>query len=724
MSTWNLKDISKEQLVQLEERYGLDAIEASIFIRRGITAGKDILFFLEDDLRFQQSPFSFTGMEEAVDRINDAIEGKEKILIFGDKDVDGVTATTVLYDYLVSEGADVRYRLPQGNEAYGLSMEAVDSFAADYGSLIITVDCGISNIAEVAHAAELGLEVIVTDHHEPQEALPSPAIILDPKCPGLVHRNFFKDISGCAVAYKLVSALRFSKSGWYKQPVTLLDVIPEGGAIQVNCLKTRNLFPTSGILTERIDASTGAESSAIPSFLNGQLIAVWDRDTVEGLLRQSFFSGADFELHDIRRLISELVPSFASMPLAKLKDMSKIAKYGNHPPTQIGSLYNIFVTYAQMDLKRKLPELGAQEEKDMQLVALAAVADIMPLRNENRIFIKNALTSINEGRIRPGLLEIMACQDLLGKKVTSKELGWVLTPCLNAPGRLGQSALTASLFNEKDLKERERIAGKIRDCNEQRKQLSLDAEGYTTLQAKASVQQHGGKFCLVIDERINKGITGSVASKIAERYDIPTMVVTFVEGTAVGSMRSARGVNVSDFLNRMDGLFISHGGHVNAGGFSFQRERLSEFEDAASKLAQTLELGEAKSDSYDIDANIPPNYLTPELLKISDRMEPFGDGNPPLLFQSKGVKVARASTMGRGERLHLKLLLDCGKYMWPAIFWGEGERLHRDFDVGDRLDLLYHVERNYFNGTLTPQLMIEDLRKSPQETYIAQELLK
>ncbi|MBP5156499.1 MAG: DHH family phosphoesterase, partial [Treponema sp.] len=597
--------------------------------------------------------------------------------------------------------------------AYGLSMEAVDDFAADYGSLIITVDCGISNNAEIAHAAELGMEVIVTDHHEPQEALPSPAIILDPKCPGLVHRNFFKDISGCAVAYKLVSALRFSKSGWYKQPVTLLDAIPEGGALQVSCLKTRNLFPTSGILTERIDASTEAENSAIPTFLSGQLIAVWDREAVEGLLRQSFFSGADFELHDIRRLIAEFVPSFASMPLSKLKEMSKIAKYGNHPPTHLGSLYNIFVTYAQMDLKRKLPELGAQEEKDMQLVALAAVADIMPLRNENRIFIKNALTSINEGRIRPGLLEIMACQDLLGKKVTSKELGWVLTPCLNAPGRLGQSALTASLFNEKDLKERERIAGKIRDCNEQRKQLSLDAEGYTTLQAKASVQQHGGKFCLVIDERINKGITGSVASKIAERYDIPTMVVTFVEGTAVGSMRSARGVNVSDFLNRMDGLFISHGGHVNAGGFSFQRERLSEFEDAASKLAQTLELGEAKSDSYDIDANIPPNYLTPELLKISDRMEPFGDGNPPLLFQSKGVKVARASTMGRGERLHLKLLLDCGKYMWPAIFWGEGERLHRDFDVGDRLDLLYHVERNYFNGTLTPQLMIEDLRKSP-----------
>ncbi|MBP5465861.1 MAG: single-stranded-DNA-specific exonuclease RecJ, partial [Treponema sp.] len=232
------------------------------------------------------------------------------------------------------------------------------------------------------------------------------------------------------------------------------------------------------------------------------------------------------------------------------------------------------------------------------------------------------------------------------------------------------------------------------------------------LAAKASVEQHGGRLCLVIDERINKGITGSVAAKIAERYDLPALVVTFVDDIATGSMRSARGVNVSDFLNRMEGIFLSHGGHIGAGGFSFKRERLAEFEDAVSRLSETLELDEAKADSYDIDANIPPNYLTPELLKIADMMEPFGEENPPLLFQTKGVPVSRASTMGKGERLHLKLELDCGKYKWPAVFWGAGDRLHRDFEVGDRLDLLYHVERNYFNGAEIPQVMIVDMRKS------------
>ena len=205
-------------------------------------------------------------------------------------------------------------------------------------------------------------------------------------------------------------------------------------------------------MTERIEASTPARDSRLPSFLKGELIAVWDRQAVERLLRQSFFAGADFELHDVRSLISVMIPAFAGIPLSKVKDMSKLARYGNHPPTQIGGLYNIFVTYAQMDLKQRLPAIRGQEEWDLQLVALAAVADIMPLRNENRIFVRNALNSINGGSIRPGLLEIMACQDLLGRKVLSRDLGWTLTPCLNAPGRLGQPVLTASLFTESDVR--------------------------------------------------------------------------------------------------------------------------------------------------------------------------------------------------------------------------------------------------------------------------------
>ena len=161
-SKWVKKAISKEEVEKLKSKFSLDSLTASIFARRGITSGKDILYFMEDDLRFQHNPFLFNSMEDAVDRILAAVPEKdspkeehEKVLIFGDKDVDGVTATTVLYDELCSLGIDVQYRVPEGDDAYGLSIQAVDDFANQNGSLIITVDCGISNNAEIDHAANL-----------------------------------------------------------------------------------------------------------------------------------------------------------------------------------------------------------------------------------------------------------------------------------------------------------------------------------------------------------------------------------------------------------------------------------------------------------------------------------------------------------------------------------------------------------------------------------------
>ena len=210
MSTWNKKQISKSEIEELEKKYGVDSLTASIMARRNIIAGHDVLYLMQDNLRYQHSPFSFTDMEDAVDRILDAKDDNAKVLIFGDRDVDGVSATTVLYDCLSAMGIDVRYRLPQGDDAYGLSIAAVDDFAKEYGSLIITVDCGISNNAEIAHAAELGMDIIVVDHHNPPAELPSPAIIIDPKLPDSGYP--FKNISGCAVVYKLVSALRFAAS--------------------------------------------------------------------------------------------------------------------------------------------------------------------------------------------------------------------------------------------------------------------------------------------------------------------------------------------------------------------------------------------------------------------------------------------------------------------------------------------------------------------------------
>ncbi|WP_288188419.1 single-stranded-DNA-specific exonuclease RecJ [uncultured Treponema sp.] len=708
MSEWFKKQISKTQVESVSKKYSLDPITASIMVRRGITGGRDILYYIEDDLRFQHSPFMFAAMEDAVDRILDAKEENEKVLIFGDRDVDGVTSTTVLYDCLSSMGIDVSYKLPGGDDAYGLSIQAVEEFAANYGSLIITVDCGISNNAEIAKAAELGLDVIVVDHHNAPETLPSPAIIIDPKTENSGYP--FPDISGCAVVYKLVSAIRFSQSSWYKQDVTLLNVNKENSAVE--CVKVRNLVPVSR-LTQTIDQNTASLSDTnLPSYLQGQLLLAWDAKTLSQDLQSLFGDGAQFNLVDIREEAAKLFPKFASMTLTQLKGMSKMAKYGDHEPTEIGGFYNIFVTWVQKSLAKDFPSFAQAEEKDLQLVALAALADIMPMKNENRIFVKNGLKSINSGRIRPGLRELMAELNLTGKRINSIDLSWVVVAHLNAAGRLGQPELAAKLFITDSQNERLETAKQIIELNAERKQLCVDAWNYAGIQAKASIPLHSNKLCVVIDERINRGVSGILAGRLVSTYNVPAMAVTIVDGIAIGSMRSCRDYDVTQFLNKMDDLFINHGGHNFAAGFSFKRERLAEFEERIKTLSSEIKLGDTKDTGGGIDAEIPAQYLTPALLDISDRFEPYGEENPQLLFMAKNIRVASGQRMGKGEKMHLKITADCGKYKWPCIFWNEGERLGRDFNVGDRVDFIFRVERNVFNRIETPQINLVDIKKS------------
>ncbi len=710
MAEWVKKEISKSEVSELTKRFAINPLVASIFVRRGIKSGRDLLYYLEGDLRFQHNPFLFNSMEDAVDRIIQAAEEKEKVLIFGDRDVDGVTATTVLYECLVEMGIDVRYRLPLGDDGYGLSMNAVDDFAKDYGSLIITVDCGITNNQEIAHAVELGMDVIVLDHHNPPDELPGPAIIVDAKVRDSGYP--FVDISGCAVAYKTVSALRFSRSKWYKMELCLLNARKEDGATVIECIKVRNLVPLSRLVETVVPGEKGIMDTRLPSYLQGQMILVWDEKNITSILEGTFGPGTQFNCLDIRPEVAQIIPAVANMGLSSVKKFSKLAKYGDHEATEIGGLYNIFVSYVNQSQKKEMPETALREEKDLQLVALAALADIMPMRNENRIFVSKALESINAGRVRPGLLELMASVNLLGKKLNSTDMSWTLISNLNAAGRLGHPELAAELFLSRDQKERESVAQKIIDLNAQRKQLSSEAMDYGIIQAQNSIANHDGKLCVVIDERINRGVTGILAARLESSNHVPAIVITFVDEVAVGSMRSCRGFFATAFLDKMADLFLNHGGHDAAAGFSLERKLLPEFESRIKQLVPEIQLESSSYGIHEVDAEIPLQFLTPDLLAVEDLFEPFGEENEQLLFMSRSVPVVDAMILGRGEKQHLKVIIDTGKHKWPCLFWNEGERLHRDFEVGDDIDILFHVERNVFNGMETPQLVLTDLRKS------------
>ena len=217
---------------------------------------------------------------------------------------------------------------------------------------------------------------------------------------------------------------------------------------------------------------------------------------------------------------------------------------------------------------------------------------------------------------------------------------------------------------------------------------------------------------MIIDERINRGVSGTIAGKLVNVYDIPAMAITFVDENAIGSMRSCRGFEVLSLLDKMADLFVSYGGHAYAAGFTFKKERLNDFLSALDRFAPEIELASSDSQQINIDAEIPSDYLKPDLLTIVDDFEPYGEENRELTFMSKNLRISDAMIIGKTERQHLKLTFDLGKTKWPAMFWGGAESLHRDFDKGDLVDVLYQVGRNTFNGVETPQLIITDIRKS------------
>lgn len=712
MKKYIKKNVSIDVVKQLHEKFNLSKLEASILARRNITSSNSLLYYLEDDLRFSHIPFLLKNMEDAVERILAAKEEGEKVLIFGDRDVDGITSTAILYSYFKSQGMDISYRLPVGEDAYGLSIAAIDDFAKNYGSLIITVDCGISNIKEIDYANSLGIDVIVTDHHNPPEVLPNALTIIDPKISDSGYP--FKDISGAAVAYKLVSALRFSKYDIYNQEFCLLNVVKtEGNTYIIQCIKIRNLVKIAELTQEVTEFPISINSTSLPEFLKGQIILTWNVNSTKESLQEIFGTRIDFNLIDLQSEISKEIPFVAGKTIDQLNKCSKISKYTDYETTDLEALHNLFITYIEKINSKKFPKDAVDSSNDLQLVTLAALADIMPMQNENRIFVKSGIHSINKGKTRYGIAELLARLNLVGKPLNSTDVSWKLIPILNAAGRLGQSNLALELLISEDATERERLAEKIIELNEQRKKFVEEAEFSTIQQAQESLQIYDNKICLVADEKINKGITGILATKMVQKFQVPSIVITFTEdkSVAAGSMRSCRNCVATKLLDNFGDFFINHGGHDYAAGFSFDSAKLEIFKAKLKELSKDIILSD-EGDEIIVDAELPTEYINTDLLPLVEKFEPFGEENRDLVFVSKSLKIQDAKIMGKTEPYHLKITFDCGKYKFPAIFWKEGERLNRDFKIGDKVDVLYTIGKNVFNGSITPQMIIIDIEKS------------
>lgn len=224
---WHIYETDEEKVSKIKEKYKINDLLARILVNRNIIEEDKIRLFLEPTRNDFYNPYLMKDMEKAIERITKAIEEKEKVIIYGDYDVDGITSVTVLKSFFKDIGVDAGFYIPNRlNEGYGLNKEAIKKIVDEKYDLMITVDCGISGIEEINYANSLGLDVIVTDHHEPGDEIPKAIAVIDNKREDSTYP--FRDLAGVGVAFKLCQALGMKLGLKEESYLKYLDIVCVG----------------------------------------------------------------------------------------------------------------------------------------------------------------------------------------------------------------------------------------------------------------------------------------------------------------------------------------------------------------------------------------------------------------------------------------------------------------------------------------------------------------
>ena len=224
---WEIYKANEEKVEELQKKYKLNRLLSTLLTNRGITEETEIEKFLNPKRSDFYDPFGMPDMEKAVERILNAIENKEQIIIYGDYDVDGITSVTVLKSFLEERGIQVNVYIPNRlNEGYGLNKTAMEEIAKQGNKLMITVDCGITAVEEVEYAKKFGIETIITDHHEPAEELPKAIAVVDAKRKD--NKYECRNLAGVGVVFKLIQALSIKLKLDQKEYLKYLDIVCVG----------------------------------------------------------------------------------------------------------------------------------------------------------------------------------------------------------------------------------------------------------------------------------------------------------------------------------------------------------------------------------------------------------------------------------------------------------------------------------------------------------------
>lgn len=333
-------------------------------------------------------------------------------------------------------------------------------------------------------------------------------------------------------------------------------------------------------------------------------------------------------------------------------------------------------------------------------VAIATVGDVMDLKGENRIFVKEGLQMLERTR-NPGLRSLIECTGLADKTISAYHIGFVLGPCLNASGRLDTAKRALRLLEAKTRKEADQLAWDLKALNDSRKEMTEKAVKEAELMVEASALKEDRVLVIYLPD-CHESLAGIVAGRIRERYYKPAFVLTNASEGLKGSGRSIEAYSMYEELSRCKELLMRFGGHRQAAGLSMKRENLESFRkminDHCTLTPQDL------TEKVVIDMEMPFSCVTEGLIRELALLEPFGKGNTKPVFAARNVRLMDMRVMGRKKNVLKMRAVDANGNTVEAVYFGDVENLSGRKDT--LLSITYYPTLNEYMGQATPQIVI------------------
>ena len=581
---WIIPPLNIELQAEISNSLRISPVLSQLLINRGIADIESARTFIQSDLSLLSDPMLLPDIEKSSKRIIDALSKGEKVTVYGDYDVDGISATALMVQCLETlsglywnQESIIDYYIPDRlEEGYGLSTGAIETISKTGTKVIITVDCGVNAFEEAEFAREKGIDLIITDHHEPCGELPeagraggssgcdSAFGLINPK---LATSNYpFRELSGVGVAFMLAWAL---------------------GQNAPN----------------RNSQSAGSGNKKV-------------------------------------------APAF--------KDFLMSA---------------------------------------MGLAALGTIADVVPLKQENRILAKYGLSSLQYSE-NPGIKALKEVAGLNGKKIYSYHVGFCLGPRINAAGRMGNAKKGVEMLTAKCEDTAKEIALYLESENKKRQKIQSNMLESAKKKVRNDVDFNSDMAIIIsdiIDENWHQGVIGVVASRLVAKHHRPVIIIAIDGEVGHGSARSIPGFHLHNALLKCQELstdrklLISFGGHSQAAGLRILEKDIPEFK----KVFNTISKGQLEEEdlisALNIDLEVELSSISRSLLEELKCLLPHGEGNPVPVFATRDVGIVGQIRRFGVNGKHLGFYVRRGDVSFKAVAFG----------MGDKIDVLKENNGNY-----------------------------